>query len=173
MVYGQLMVTLMKSLAKKISGVVDKQILPDIVGFILVLTIVGLLIWDSKGVDTHGLIIGSVEIVLSWKGLIVFFANEEWVRYYQGDIITHLPKTYSGHNPLLVTITNTRPTNIRKPFRLEPFWCSHPEFTNVVTNSWHNRNISEALDIFKENITTWSSSTFGDIFRGKNTFQLG
>lgn len=57
------------------------------------------------------------------------------------------------------------PTN--KPFKLEAFWCSHPEFHNIVQQSWHHNDLIQATSYFQENVTTWSKDTFGNIFQKK------
>lgn len=44
------------------------------------------------------------------KGLIMerldrVFVNENWLDIFPNAFVTHLPKTYSDHNPLLLTLS--------------------------------------------------------------------
>jgi len=49
-------------------------------------------------------------------------------------------------------------------------WTSHPEFPNVVKNSWAAAsNLIEATKIFENKSTTWNKETFGNIFHQKKT----
>lgn len=45
-------------------------------------------------------------------------ANEEWLNIFQNAAVTHLPKTYSDHNPVLVKLNNSY-NNSKRLFRLE------------------------------------------------------
>ncbi|XP_070018033.1 uncharacterized protein [Nicotiana sylvestris] len=93
-------------------------------------------------------------------------ANESWIEEYPSVLVTHLPNTYSDHNPLLLRLTNTR-TFTKKPFRLEKYWLSHPELSKIVEKSWNNRNLNDAQAYFKDNVSEWSAQNFGNIFANK------
>lgn len=46
------------------------------------------------------------------KGLIMerldrILANEQWLKIFSNATVTHLPKTYSDHNPILVELNNS------------------------------------------------------------------
>ncbi|XP_070004098.1 uncharacterized protein LOC142163515 [Nicotiana tabacum] len=74
------------------------------------------------------------------KGLIMerldrVYANIDWLDQYLEASIIHLPKTYSDHNPILISLKDKNLAYIEKPFHLESMWCSHPDFINIV-----NRN---------------------------------
>lgn len=81
-------------------------------------------------------------------------ANEEWLKKIPNATITHLPKTYSGHNPILVKLNNGY-NYTHKPFRLKNIWCIHPDFVNVVASNWNNKELLEATKSFTKNIKVW------------------
>lgn len=98
------------------------------------------------------------------KGLIMerlgrILANEEWLKNFPNATTTHLPKTYSGHNPILVKLNNGC-NYTHKPFRLENIWCTHPDFVNVVASNWNNKELLEATKSFTENIKVWGKKYF-------------
>lgn len=87
------------------------------------------------------------------KGLILkhldrCHANEIWLQQYPNATVTHLPKVHSDHNPLLINTSTTifRPT--KKPFKLQSFWCSHPDFHNIVQQSWLQNDLPQATATF-------------------------
>lgn len=49
------------------------------------------------------------------------FANEKWISLFPKAAITHLPKTHSGHNPILIEIIPKNNCSFQKPFRLETY----------------------------------------------------
>ncbi|XP_075083639.1 uncharacterized protein LOC142167374 [Nicotiana tabacum] len=106
------------------------------------------------------------------KGLIIerldhFFANEEWANLFSNATVTHLPKTYSDHKPLLLNLNSFSHEALHKPFRSENIWCTYSDFVNLVRNNWLNSNLLEATHRFTINVSNWSKETFGDNFRKK------
>lgn len=88
------------------------------------------------------------------KGLIMerldrIFVNDLCLNIFPTTFVTHFPKTYSNHNPLLLTLSNTIKNSGPRPFHLESYWCNHPDFTNVIHNSWSN-NIVNASNNFQK-----------------------
>ncbi|XP_070038612.1 uncharacterized protein [Nicotiana tomentosiformis] len=74
------------------------------------------------------------------KGLIMkrldrFLANEEWLNLFPGSSVTHLPKTYSDHNPLILKLNSFTPIPPQKSFKLENIWYTHPDFINRVQST--------------------------------------
>lgn len=59
-------------------------------------------------------------------------ANASWIKNFPNALIRHLPRTKSDHYPLLVNLNIRSCPNISKPFRMEPMWCNHPNFRNLV-----------------------------------------
>lgn len=47
------------------------------------------------------------------------YANMEWLEQYPQASTIHLPKTYSDHNPILVSLQNKNNVYIDKHFLLE------------------------------------------------------
>ncbi|XP_070020692.1 uncharacterized protein [Nicotiana sylvestris] len=118
--------------------------------------------WSNHRRNNNGLILERLDRC---------FANEDWLVNYLNVSITHLPKTYSEHNPLLIKTNNIfrQPLNtITKPFRLETYWSSHPEFENIVKESWQHREFAEATEFFTQKVTSRNRDTFGNIFYRKN-----
>lgn len=108
-------------------------------------------------------------LILEWLDRCL--TNEAWLESYPLLNITHLPKTY--HIPFLIRLTNPSAINVNKPFRLEKYWCTHPEFTNIVKESWHNRKFGDVITNFQTNVTSWSTQKFRDIFANKKDSFLG
>eukprot|EP00253_Pinus_taeda_P010958 PITA_10958 len=79
--------------------------------------------------------------------------------------------------PLQIASRLDRPgNNIKRPFRFEAFWLSHPDFNDFIRTTWQNCNPTEAtkmarfqkkLKLLKEEIKRWNKTTFGNIFREK------
>lgn len=69
---------------------------------------------------------------------------------------------------MLLELILKQNNTLLKPFRLENYWCGHPEFSTIVKDSWHNINFINASIIFKDRITNWKNETFGNIFKKKN-----
>lgn len=74
------------------------------------------------------------------KGLIMerldrFLANENWLNLFPVSSVTHFPKTYSDHNPLLLKLNFFSRPPPQKPFRLENIWCTCPDFINIVCST--------------------------------------
>lgn len=94
-------------------------------------------------------------------------ANNDWLQIYPDTIVQHLPRTYSDHCPILVTLQKHRnPTT--KAFRFEKIWSTDPSLVNIIQQSWlHNPPLEEAIQNFKENVTHWNRHSFGNIFLKK------
>lgn len=74
------------------------------------------------------------------------YSNSEWLQEYNNVTVTHLPKIHSDHNPILVNINNSINHTSARPFRMETFWCSHPDFSRIVKESWDNRDIIKGTE---------------------------
>lgn len=61
--------------------------------------------------------------------------NDSWCDLFPNHSIFHLPKTHSDHSPILVELIPKRRGHHNQPFRLETFWCKHPDFFNVVNKT--------------------------------------
>eukprot|EP00253_Pinus_taeda_P008458 PITA_08458 len=94
-----------------------------------------------------------------------------------GEFKAHIiPFSGSDHWP--IEMLWSRPgNNIKKPFRFEAFWLTHPEFKDFITTTWQNSNPTEnskmarfkkKLQLLKGEIKRWNKNTFGNIFREKD-----
>eukprot|EP00253_Pinus_taeda_P019122 PITA_19122 len=93
-----------------------------------------------------------------------------------GEFTAHIiPFSGSDHWP--IELQWNRPgSNIKRPFRFEAFWLSHPDFNDFINTTWQNCNPTETtkmarfqkkLKLLKEEIKRWNKTTFGNIFREK------
>lgn len=96
------------------------------------------------------------------------FATDDWIDSYPESIVTHIPRTHSGHCLLLLTITSQQHNDHKRPFRFESMWCSHLEFPSIVHNIFHSTNdLLGDTNTFKANVTTWNRHVFKNIFHKK------
>lgn len=66
------------------------------------------------------------------KRLDKALGNEKWCDLFPNYPLIHLPKTHSDHNPIMIELfPRTRHKHVH-PFRLETFWCKHPNFPSLV-----------------------------------------
>ena len=64
------------------------------------------------------------------------FANPLWRVLYPEAAVTHLPRTYSDHHPVLIELWKPEPDKANRPFRFQSMWLLHPEFPRVVKEAW-------------------------------------
>ena len=60
------------------------------------------------------------------------FANSRWRLLYLEAIVTHLPRTFSEHCPVLLELCKSSTNNFNKLFRSQTMWLLHPDFYRVV-----------------------------------------
>ena len=60
------------------------------------------------------------------------FANSGWRLLYLETIVTHLPRTFSDHCPVLLELCKSSTNNFNKPFRFQTMWLLHLDFYRVV-----------------------------------------
>eukprot|EP00253_Pinus_taeda_P004448 PITA_04448 len=88
----------------------------------------------------------------------------------------------SDGNLLKNFIHNNWPgNNLKRPFRFEEFWLTHPDFEELVRSTWLNFNPTEGtrmsrfqqkLKHLKGAIKRWNHNTFGNIFKAQATPNL-
>eukprot|EP00253_Pinus_taeda_P034780 PITA_34780 len=93
-----------------------------------------------------------------------------------GEFTAHIiPFSGSDHWPIEM-LWNKPGNNIKKPFRFEAFWLSHPKFKEFITSTWQNCNpiehskmarFQKKLKLLKGEIKRWNKNTFGNIFKEK------
>ena len=64
------------------------------------------------------------------------FANTKWRIMYLEANVTHLPRIFSDHCPVLVDLFRPPPNASNRPFRFQTMWLLHPEFSKVVQGAW-------------------------------------
>eukprot|EP00253_Pinus_taeda_P021755 PITA_21755 len=93
-----------------------------------------------------------------------------------GEFTAHIiPFSGSDHWP--IELHWNRPgNNIKRPFRFETFWFSHPDFKDFIQKIWQNSDptaptkmarFQKQLKMLKVEIKRWNKSTFGNILKEK------
>ena len=96
------------------------------------------------------------------------FANPAWRTLYPEASVTHLPRVFSDHYPVLLELSRPPPTATAKPFRFHTMWMHHPDFPNVVRKTWEpGLDLHIAIKSFADNAKQWNRSVFGNIFARK------
>lgn len=96
-----------------------------------------------------------------------FLANYDWINLYPEATVKHLPRTHSDHCPILISLD---PTCLipNKVFRFETMWASHPQFKQLVHDTWSDDlPLMPTINKFKAVATRWNQTTFGNIFKQK------
>ena len=65
-----------------------------------------------------------------------FFANPAWRLMFPEASITHLPRVFYDHCPVLLELSHPPPGPQNRPFRFQTMWLQHPKFPEVVRNAW-------------------------------------
>ncbi|KAH0669595.1 hypothetical protein KY289_024088 [Solanum tuberosum] len=80
--------------------------------------------------------------------------------------VTHIPRTKSDHCPLQLRLDNSLNSGLDNPFRLEPVWCGHPTFQNLVKSCFDSPlDLSNPINSFQKEAVEWNKNTFGNIFQ--------
>lgn len=90
--------------------------------------------------------------------------NYEWLNIYPEAHIHHLPRSYSNHCLLLLTLNkNTYPkTNI---FIFETMWLSHQEFPQLVDQIWQTSPpLVQVINTFIILVKMWNKESFKYIY---------
>ena len=67
-----------------------------------------------------------------------FFANP-WRILYLEALVTHLPRTFLDHYPVLIELCRVSVNQQNKPFRFQTTWLFHQDFPRVVQQAWIDR----------------------------------
>nr|POE76978.1 hypothetical protein CFP56_49691 [Quercus suber] len=96
------------------------------------------------------------------------FANPSCRILYPEASITHLPRVFSDHCPVLLELSKAPPASINRPFRFQTMWLHHPGFPNVVREAWEQESIlPSAIKLFTNKATLWNKTVFGNLFARK------
>ena len=77
------------------------------------------------------------------------FANPRWRMLYPEATVTHLPRTFLDHCPVLIEVIGSRTNVVNKPFYFHTMWLLHPQFPKVVEDAWSgDRSLMAAISEF-------------------------
>lgn len=94
--------------------------------------------------------------------------NEDWRSLFPEGMIQNLPRTYSDHCPLLISLNGFHNTAfIPRPFRFEAAWIMDPNFEHIVSSGWNGDNLKNKIANFSQMALAWNKNVFGNIFRKK------
>lgn len=67
---------------------------------------------------------------------------------------------------MLLSLHSNESTGNPKPFRMEPMWCNHPSFRNLVNQFFAtNSDLLTSINHFQKECVHCNKSTFGNIFK--------
>lgn len=82
--------------------------------------------------------------------------------------MTHLPRTFSDHCPVLIELCRVTVNHLNKPFRFQTMWLLHQDFPRVVQQAWtENRMLKDAIMDFVGRARRWNTEVFGNVFAKK------
>lgn len=88
------------------------------------------------------------------------------LKKYPNALVAHLPRTKSDHRPLLLRLMARTAHNTPKPFKMEPMWCSHPLFRDLVLDFFPTGSaLLNSIQKFQEHVSSWNKEVFGNIFK--------
>lgn len=94
--------------------------------------------------------------------------DSEWQVLFRHALLEVLPMHNSYHNPLLLSCLKSRSKRV-KSFHFQATWLSHPEYPNLVTNTWNSTqgNVYNKLHKVQVESTKLNEKVFGNIFKRK------
>ena len=96
------------------------------------------------------------------------FGNPSWRMLYPEATVTHLPRTFSDHCPVLIDLLGIKPESTNRPFRFHTMWPLHPQFPKVVEEAWAGeRPLTSAISDFTVKVKKWNFEVFGNLFTRK------
>ncbi|KAI3463155.1 hypothetical protein Pfo_019818 [Paulownia fortunei] len=105
-----------------------------------------------------------------WKRLDRVLYSEEWLNLFHNTKVSHLPRIWSDHSPLLISL-DTDKLKAPSPFRFFRMWSRHHTFWDTVKDSWRYptetqgmKNLQQKLYRLKQRLRWWNKNIFGDIF---------
>ena len=96
------------------------------------------------------------------------FGNPSWRMLYPEATVTHLPRTFSDHCPVLIDLLGSKSESNNRPFRFHTMWLLHPQFPKVVEEAWAGeRTLLPAISDFTVKVKKWNIAVFGNLFNRK------
>lgn len=98
-----------------------------------------------------------------------FLGNMEWINLFPENVVQHLPRFKSDHNPVLFISKPDNMTFVPRPFRCEKIWLKQPDFGELVNQTWAlNEDTTTSLQLLQTKAQDWNKNVFGNIFHQKN-----
>ncbi|GMY24153.1 hypothetical protein FCV25MIE_19395 [Fagus crenata] len=96
---------------------------------------------------------------------LVVWNCRDWKLLYPEAIVHHLPRVNSDHYPLLLKLDTPPPPPRDRPFRFQPMWLSHPDFSGIDRDAWVDKDFElfSAISAFIGAARVWNKETFGNI----------
>ena len=96
------------------------------------------------------------------------FANFVWRLFYPEAVVTHLPRTFSDHCPMLIKLCKSSANHLNKSFRFQTMWLLHPDFLRVVQQAWSkDRFLQTSTSDFIDKAKKGNVEVFGNLFTRK------
>lgn len=103
-----------------------------------------------------------------WQRLDRILGNGEAFLQFPELQVKHLQRLISDHSPLLLSLTAQTP--YRSKFTFQRMWLEHPDFQNLVEQTWGepvsgtpSSKVAEKLRRLKLKLKQWNWSVFGDV----------
>ena len=97
------------------------------------------------------------------------FANPTWRLLFPEASVTHLPRVFLDHCPVLLEVSRPPPpATANKPFRFHTMWIHHPEFPDIVKNAWESGpSLYTTIENFVAKAKIWNRTFLGNVFAHK------
>jgi len=84
-------------------------------------------------------------------------------------IVRHLERIHSDHCPIMLSLARKPSIRLTRPFRFQPIWLSHLDFTRVVSDVWSEApSLSSTVTKFEVRAKDWNKKHFSNILHRKN-----
>ena len=84
-------------------------------------------------------------------------------------IVRHLERIHSNHCPIMLSLAREPSIRLTRPFRFQPMWFSHSNFTGVVSDVWSKAlSLPFSVTRFEARAKDWNKKHFGNILHKKN-----
>ena len=84
---------------------------------------------------------------------------------YPEAVVTHLPRTFSDHHPVLIELWKPNSNSLERPFRFQTMWLLHPDFHRIVIEAWSEGvSLKVATTDFTRKAKKWNYEVFGNLF---------
>ena len=114
-------------------------------------------------------------------------ANEEWFDNFPSCRCLGLPVQRSDHGPIIIE-SKEPSSKYPRPFKLEKFLIDHPDFRNILRDSWTqnwnsnedtsdslpisgSHSLAKKLKVLKNSIKEWNNNRVGNIFHQISAIQ--